>query len=713
MCAVLTIAGGGAGWPAFASSRVAIAGARPFSDCPGVYFLGARGTGETGPGSSGWDPKKDPYRGFGQTVYDVKAGLAAALGRGSVQAVPVTYDSNSVRTLLTSPKKYFADLAAGVSWTLKTLTGQAAKCGRQKIVLAGFSQGAMVMHRVLRKLQATAAGRAILARVVGVVLVGDGDQVPDDVGVTRYGSAPASAEGAGLAFMKGSGSSAAKFTASVGRRVLSVCTADDPVCDWKDSDICPPSAASCLLKWHHLIGIHLGYPKGILLAQAAERVVSDILGVGHWTAMTAPVPAGANATGSELSAIACTTSCVAIGGYGDQSGGFHPMLLTGSGTTWSAVAAPLPPDAFFPDLRMLACAAPTSCTVVGSYADDSGGGDGLLITRSGAAWSVTRAPVPKNAAPNPQVSLTGVTCPAVGDCVAIGHYANSAHETEGFVVTWSGSVWKATAIRPPSGSGPSELNSVACAGPTACVAVGEDDAAQGRAFLATGAGSSWRVMPAPLPKNASPSHASGLESETCPSAPTCVAAGWYLDSAGAGQVMLLTRSGTSWTAAEAPEPADGGQFYFVPDQVSCSTAAHCLVDTVYQGGTGDEFAAITGYGSSWATTTVALPPDAGQVALGDGTSYIRGAACASPSLCAIAGAYVDSSNTGEALLLAGSGSAWASMTATLPKGGIPGSNTLLSSIACPTKTTCAAVGQYSEANAQPHGMILTGPQPAG
>jgi hypothetical protein len=42
----------------------------------------------------------------------------------------------------------------------------------------------------------------------------------------------------------------------------------------------------------------------------------------------------------------------------------------------------------------------------------------------------------------------------------------------------------------------------------------------------------------------------------CATASACVAIGWYTDASGDGQVLLETGSGSSWTAAEAPLPAN-------------------------------------------------------------------------------------------------------------------------------------------------------------
>src|SRR5205823_10218673 len=86
----------GAGLAAGASTYFSLEGAltaatitsRPgtLNPCAAVLFLGARGSGETGPGSkSGWDKTKDKS-GFGPEVDEVYTQLKDAVGAGNVQA---------------------------------------------------------------------------------------------------------------------------------------------------------------------------------------------------------------------------------------------------------------------------------------------------------------------------------------------------------------------------------------------------------------------------------------------------------------------------------------------------------------------------------------------------------------------------------------------------------------------------------------------------
>jgi Cutinase len=233
------------------------------SGCPDVLFVGARGSGES----------STDHSGYGADVYDVLQKIETDLGaQRTFQATPVTYHAYSVWKLLTDPAAYFQDLGAGVNWTMKYLAQQAQACPDQQIVLAGFSQGAMVMHRVLHKLSNTAADQPILSRVAAAVLIGDGDQVPFDREV-RDGSAWSSDEGVGLSLPLLSHSSSAKFNSSLGTVVLRVCNRGDIVCDYQTA-----------LALNGLVGgvhIHLSYAGSKPLLQAADRAASNLLALRY------------------------------------------------------------------------------------------------------------------------------------------------------------------------------------------------------------------------------------------------------------------------------------------------------------------------------------------------------------------------------------------------------------------------------------------------
>jgi hypothetical protein len=116
-------------------------------------------------------------------------------------------------------------------------------------------------------------------------------------------------------------------------------------------------------------------------------------------------------------------------------------------------------------------------------------------------------------------------------------------------------------------------------------------------MLLTDSDGSWTAAEAPLPANAQAPSEEGTELSgvSCPSASQCVAGGWYKNTAGALDAVLLTDSGGSWTTAQAPLPADADTDVTAPSGayvwgVSCPSVSQCvaigqyyLTDNEYSG----------------------------------------------------------------------------------------------------------------------------------
>jgi hypothetical protein len=364
-----------------------------------------------------------------------------------------------------------------------------------------------------------------------------------------------------------------------------------------------------------------------------------------WTAMTAPVPAGAaSAQSTQIQSVACPSPsrCVAVGDYIDSSGNYLGFLLSWSGgPAWTAIQAPVPP----PDpgdqpggasLDSVACSSAAMCVAAGTYSeyDASAGssvGYGLLETWSaGMSWTAARAPVPAggDASSAHFQSGTSAACSSSGTCLAAGTFADSADPSLplGLLETWSGGSWTAAEAPVPAGTdltnGQVAMDAAACPSST-CVATGlyqtYDGSAQDHGLVVTGAGSAWTIAYAGSDQD-------GFGSVACPSVSSCVAG---------GTGVLLTGAGTSWQAVAAPSPAEGGLL----DSVSCPSSSSCAVAADASSGYWDgepDGLVLTGSGSAWTSTLVPLPP-------GYGESTLNSISCASVSVCVAVGSGVTGS----------------------------------------------------------------------
>ena len=166
------------------------------SPCQDVVYIGAEGSGQTA----------DQRNGLGDEVGFAMDSYTNALGSGyKVGFFPVPYPSMPVNASVllvgSTRKQYFDSIDSGVAETIKFLTAREPLCrdSGERYVLAGYSQGAMVMHRVLwqladaRKKNSDMASR-VLPRIDGLLLIADGDRVPDEGG-NHYGNAGTGGKG--------------------------------------------------------------------------------------------------------------------------------------------------------------------------------------------------------------------------------------------------------------------------------------------------------------------------------------------------------------------------------------------------------------------------------------------------------------------------------------------------------------------------------------
>jgi Bacterial Ig-like domain (group 3) len=141
----------------------------------------------------------------------------------------------------------------------------------------------------------------------------------------------------------------------------------------------------------------------------------------------------------EVTAVSCESSgCDAVGKTGDFDGEGFGVTETGDawGSTWrNAAALPLPvsiPSGDYGTLQpqSLSCTSPGDCTAVGFYAtftSDFAGVDqeGVTVGETGGTWGTPRT-VPSLVALDSagSGSIPSVSCPAPGDCAAVGVYGD-------------------------------------------------------------------------------------------------------------------------------------------------------------------------------------------------------------------------------------------------------------------------------------------------
>jgi hypothetical protein len=405
---------------------------------------------------------------------------------------------------------------------------------------------------------------------------------------------------------------------------------------------------------------------------------------GKWKASSAPVVPH---TGGALNlrSLDCPAAgkCEAVA----LAGLNHVVRVTENGRQWSAGeialptdAAPLnPPGGPEPQLNSISCTSPGNCVAVGQYLGNRTTHP-LLVTESGGTWATGVEPqLPANADtssdPNqPDVGggLYFVSCPAAGDCTAVGWYTNkdAGHSIYPWVATETGGTWSSgqDALLPPDASSLGELEKgsspligftgLSCPSVGNCTAVGgyEDKDGGDEGLILTERDGVWsQGVKAPVPPNAVPKIESNefespLASVSCAAPDDCAAVGWYvLGSLGALHGLLLTERGGTWKASALNLPpkakAPGGVRLA---SVSCPSRGNCAVVGDYRWQRATHGLIVRERGGKWQRAFNAVVPKNASVKQ---HTFLRSVNCPSASACTVGGYYADRSGKTQGLLL--------------------------------------------------------------
>ena len=236
----------------------------------------------------------------------------------------------------------------------------------------------------------------------------------------------------------------------------------------------------------------------VLLAGAAPAVAGvPSAGAGGWDkAIEVPGTAALDKGGfAEVESVSCAAagSCAAGGQY-QAFGHQQAFVVTEAGGRWRT-AIEVPGTAALNTggnaaIESVSCAAAGSCAAGGFYRDGSIHEQAFVVSEAGGRWRKA-IEVPGTAALNTGggAAINSVSCAAAGSCAAGGSYAAGSGHIHAFVVTEAGGRWR-TAIEVPGTAalntgGGAAINSVSCAAPRGCAAVGDyaDGSGHQQAFV--------------------------------------------------------------------------------------------------------------------------------------------------------------------------------------------------------------------------------------
>ena len=437
----------------------------------------------------------------------------------------------------------------------------------------------------------------------------------------------------------------------------------------------------------------------------------------------AALPTGAAASpGVMLTSISCPSAgnCGAIGAYYDKNGDRQGVLLTEISGKWGpGVMAQLPGTATSPQFvtpDSISCPSAGNCTAVGTYTDINGT-DGVFLTQTRGTWArglLARLPLHGS---NDAVTLHSVSCPSVGNCSVVGDFADGNLGVQALVFSETAGHWARGGVvalpnNAMAANQNSDLNSVVCPSNGNCTAVGfyADTAGNFQPLVLSEGSGKWAAGKEPaIPTDAGAPGGAWLNSVSCPSAGNCGAVGYYYGgNLEHGLGLMLTETAGTWArGVRALLPAGANSVPMVNlRSVSCSAPGRCTAVGLYSDTSGYvQGLLLTQASGKWARGVKAtLPANAGGVQGVD----LRSVSCSSAGNCSAVGIYYDSvQNTFGVRLNQGSGKWAPGFEAGLPTNADGSRQDVeMRSVSCTSSGNCNAVGSYRDRSGNSVGLLL-------
>ena len=366
--------------------------------------------------------------------------------------------------------------------------------------------------------------------------------------------------------------------------------------------------------------------------------------------------------------------CTEVGYYTNAAGNEVPYTAIEVRGRWHQ-AGPISSVAAFGSggyaaAGKVSCTRPGDCTVVGNYSDKSGHMQVFAVNEYNGRWrkaiaiaSVAKLNTGGYALPS------AVSCTAPGDCTVGGSYKTSGSSNrQAFIVTETNGGW-GTAMQVPglaalsSGNG-SEVQALSCPAAGDCTAVGfyGDSASNNHPFVVDETNGKWGTA-APLAGMSALNKAGAGELDylSCASAGNCTAGGIEgindgYNERGGGQPLVATETAGHWGSAQLiPGMArlNAGPDGWVTS-LSCAAPGDCAAGGTF--GIGQNGQRIYSYGAflvfqvhgKWQTAGY-LP---GLHALNKGlNAEIDSVSCPAVGRCSAGGSYADARNRVQAFVV--------------------------------------------------------------
>lgn len=225
----------------------------------------------------------------------------------------------------------------------------------------------------------------------------------------------------------------------------------------------------------------------------SSRTLAETWNGTTWTLSATPNPPGP--ANDSLDAVSCASAsaCIAVGSANSDT---SALAEAWDGANWSLQSIPSTATGSAPPLHAISCAAASACVAVGDQPS--------AAAWDGTSWTTLTVPDPGGSQP-----LTGVSCTSAMACIAVGGQQIDA---------LSGSTWTVQQFdtTPPFET----ASALSCRSASACTAVGDDSA--GHVTAQEWDGMHWTIQAG---INPAPAQHIALDSVSCAAPNNCLAVG--------------------------------------------------------------------------------------------------------------------------------------------------------------------------------------------
>jgi|GEM_PF-655025 len=414
-----------------------------------------------------------------------------------------------------------------------------------------------------------------------------------------------------------------------------------------------------------------------------------------------------------INAISCTAvnTCLVAGSYVDFSSSTHGFLISENAGVWTTLldvtGLPIATSNSYVSVSAATCLSTGNCTVAGTYSDASSNRKAFVMTETAKSWGTPTTIAGMDAVHTPvSATVTSVSCASAGNCYLVGTFKITNSTIAGFAAAQIKGVWGAaqqlSGVVAVSTNGASTVSTVSCVASGSCVYGGSYPAPNGFTMgftttVTSGVAGALQVLPGSTDMN--PRNGGAITSISCWSAGNCSAGGYYADSTGNLQAMVVNETDGTWGAAqEVPGTAalnsDSGSNGAEVTSLSCPAAGTCTAVGFFSSATiGQEGFVVNETKGVWGTAVE--PPNFATVNASNYAALVA-LSCSSAGTCLAGGNYIDGDGNQEALLVPEVNGVWGN-TFEVPGSGAlnTGGTDNVSSISCASTGNCLVGGVYT------------------